>query len=113
MGEVTVSIDLVIGILLGVLVPTFIWAMKMFYMTRQLRDMHLDPDEHDFGSKDTHAMLAEHFETEMAYHQQYIESNRALRHIVRELSHFMRWMVKESTGNEPPPYVRTNGDPEY
>lgn len=109
MGEVTVSIDLVIGIVIGVLVPTFLWATKLYYMTKQLRDMHLDPDDHNFGSLTTHEMLEQHFETEMEYHRAYIESNTRLRHVVRELSHFMRWMVKESTGKEPPPYVRKNG----
>ncbi len=110
MGDITVSIDLVVGIGLGILVPIIIWASRLFYMTKHLRDMHLDPDKYDFGSVTTHALLAEHFEAESDYHRAYIESNKALRHVVRELSHFMRWMVKESTGKEPPPYVRRNGD---
>lgn len=110
MGEVTVSVDLIIGLALGVFVPLFLWASKMYYMTKQLRDMHLDPDQHDFGSLTTHEMLVEHFKTEMEYHQAYVESNTRLRYVVRELSHFMKWMVKENTGKEPPPYVRNNGD---
>ncbi len=110
MGEVTVSIDLVIGVLLGVLVPSFIWAMRMFYMTKQLRDMHLDPEQYGFGSVETHEMLANHFKTEDEYHREYMDSNKILRNVIRELSHFMRWMVKESTGKEPPPYVRKNGE---
>jgi hypothetical protein len=110
MGEVTMSVDLIIGLALGVLVPLFLWASKMYYMTKQLRDMHLSPDEHDFGSNTTHDMLEAHFKTEAEYHQAYIDSNKALRYVVRELSHFMRWMVKQQTGVEPPPYVRKNGE---
>jgi MFS superfamily sulfate permease-like transporter len=110
MGNITVSMDLVVGILLGIVVPTFLWALKMFSMVKQTRDMHLEPDEYGFGNDTTNKLLTEHFETEGQYHRQYIESNNALRHVVRELSHFMRWMVKESTGKEPPPYVRKNGD---
>ena len=106
MEEMTVSTDLLLGLLLGVLLPAFVWGVRMFYMTKQLRNMHLDPDKHGFGTNGLYEALEEHFKVEDEFHREYIGSTNALRYAIKELSHFMRWMVKENTGKTPPPYVR-------
>jgi hypothetical protein len=106
MEEVTISVDLLVGLLIGIGLPILLWGFRMFAMTKQMRDMHLEPDEHDFGTVITNELLRKNLEVQAAHQREYINSNKALRYAFKELSHFMRWMVKENTGKEPPPYVR-------
>ena len=106
MSEITISMDLLLGILLGILLPTLAWGIKMLSLSLQLRNMHLEPDEHGFGSSNLETALTEHLRNDVSFHQDYINSNKALRYAINEMAHFMRWMAKERTGKEPPPYVR-------
>jgi len=105
MEEVTLSVDFLIGAILGFGIPTLLWAVKMYSMTKQLRDMHLEPDAFNFGNIATHKMMADHFREEEDYHREFIESTKRTRYVIRELSHFMKWMVKTHTGQDPPPYI--------
>lgn len=106
MEQITISVELLLGLLIGAALPTLFWAWRMFSMTRQTRDMHLEPDEYGFGSGKIEALLTQNLETQAENQREYVKSNTALRYAFKELSHFMRWMVKENTGKEPPPYVR-------
>lgn len=110
MEEITVSADMLIGLLIGIFVPTFIWALKMFSMTKQLRDMHLDPDTHGFGSGEIKDLLIENLEAQGHTDRECSESNKALRYAIKELTHFMKWAVEESSGRKPPPYVGGTDD---
>lgn len=106
MSEVTISMDLLLGVVLGIFLPTLVWGIKMLSLSLQLRDMHLEPEEHGFGTSELHTALKEHLEADSAFHREYINSNKALRYAIKEMAHFMRWQAKERTGKEPPPYVR-------
>lgn len=110
MEEITLSTDMLIGLLIGVFVPTFLWALKMYSMTKHLRDMHLDPDAHGFGSDRLQTLLEENLEMLNAADRDCAESNKGLRYAIKELTHFMKWAVKESSGRNPPPYVGSAED---
>lgn len=110
MEEITISTDLLLGLMLGGLVPSLLWAWKMFAMTKQTRDMVLEPDEHGFGSAECKTLLEQSLDAHEARDREYISSNKALRYAIKELTHFMQWMVKESTGKDAPPYVRGDDD---
>lgn len=106
MEDVKISTDLLIGLLLGIAVPYLIYCLRMFSMTKQMRNGLLEQAEHGFGSEHTRALLQENLEALAEYHRESTKSTTALRYAFKELSHFMKWMVKERTGKEPPPYVR-------
>ena len=108
MEQVTLSLDMLVGLVIGVFVPALFWAWRMFAMTKQLHKMHMEPDDHGFGSDKIQKTLEDHLVEENEFHREIVDSNQALRYALKELSHFMRWMVKERTGKEPPPYVRND-----
>ncbi len=72
--------------------------------------MHLEPDKYGFGTAGMQEALERHTLADSKFQREILDSNKALRYAFKELSHFMRWMVKQQTGKEPPPYVRNNGD---
>lgn len=85
MDAITISTDMMIGLVLGVALPCLFWALRVYSMVKHTREMHIQTSEQQ---DDYHASI------------------KSLRYAFKELSHFMRWMVKEQTGKEPPPYVR-------
>lgn len=106
MEDMTISTEFVLGVFLGVFIPTFLWAIKMFAMTKKLLNMHLEADEFGFGTVKIKELLEANLDTQDQMARDRIESNKGLRYAIKELTHFMQWMVKESTGKEAPPYVR-------
>lgn len=107
----TLTDDMVIALIIGVGAPLLLWSLRMYWMTHRILNLHLPPevDEGGFGTKE----IAEKLEAQTAMIDrslsQSLASNNALKHSIRELSHYVRWDTKERTGNTPPPYVR-NGD---
>ena len=110
MEDITVSTDLLLGLMLGGLIPSLLWAWKMFAMTKQLRDMHLEQAEHGFGSDELKDLLTENLVDRAEKEREFINSNKSLRYAIKELTHFMQWMVKESAGKAAPPFVRGDDD---
>ena len=55
----------------------------------KLLDMHEHPELTGFGTVGMEAVI--------------LDNTRAL----RELSHYVRWSTKQSTGTDPPPYLET------
>jgi hypothetical protein len=110
MDQIIISGQFAIGLLLGVAIPALLWAMRLFYLVKQTRDMHLEPDKYGFGSAGLSLQVATAMATQKEQHREYIDGMKALRYAFKELSHFMRWMVQQQTGKEPPPYIRKNGD---
>jgi len=106
MDGITISTDMLIGLFMGVAVPLLIFGLRMYTLVKQTRDMHLAPDEHGFGSGEIKALMEEHFSEEETFHREYVNSIKALRYAMKELTHFTKWSVTERTGKEPPPYVR-------
>jgi len=110
MDVITLSSDLGLGILLGIGIPSLLWAMRLFYLVKQTRDMHLAPDKYGFGSSNLKELLVANLETQEENQREYLQQASALRYAFKELSHYTRWSIKTRTGKEPPPYVRNDGD---
>lgn len=104
------SSDMIIGIILGVGIPMLLWATRIFYLVKQTRDMHLSPDKYGFGTINVEKLLSANLETQAENQREYLHQASALRYAFKELSHYMRWSIKQGTGKEPPPYVRKNDD---
>lgn len=102
------STDMVTGMVLGVGIPILLWAMRLFYLVKQTRDMHLDPDKYGFGSARLESLLSENLGKLDDHERDYLSATKALRYAIKELSHYTKWSVTERTGKEPPPYVRVD-----
>lgn len=105
MEQVTLSIEFLFGILLGIFVPLLLWAWKMFSMTKRIEKMHEEPDEHGFGTVYTNQLLAEHMEKETESHRESISATKSLAYAIKELAHYIQWMGAQTTGKTPPPPV--------
>ena len=98
--------EMLMGIGFGAGVPILIWATRLHLMTKRILNMHLSPDDYGFGTGSTNKLISTLIEKQDVIHRENMGSTTALRHAVRELSHYVRWDTKERTGKQPPPYVR-------
>jgi len=98
----------IIALIIGVVIPTLLFWWRLHGMTKHTRDMHLDPDEHGFGTNQTNQLLSQHMDDEMEMHREEMSAVKSLNYTIRELSHYIQWMAKQQTGKTPPPYVRGN-----
>ena len=105
MGDVTLSSDLLIGIILGFFVPLLWWHIRIYLMTKQTRDMHLDPDLYGFGSGKVIKLLQDGLESAEDRQERQIKVNNGLTRSFRELVYYVRWSAEESTGKKPPPFI--------
>lgn len=90
--DITVSLELAIGVLLGFIIPILLYFWRM----------HRLAIEHK-------VTLEEHIQREEGFLDQTVTETSKVKYAVRELSHYMKWIAEEQTGKRPPPYVR-NGD---
>ena len=109
MESLTISAELALGILLGIIIPLVLWGIKMYSMTKQNLDMHLDPEEYGFGTTKTNQLLAEHNEQETMTHIEAIQTTRSLNMAINELTHYIKWLGEHSIGKNPPPPLRGAG----
>jgi len=106
---IEISTDVLIGVVIGIVIPILLWGMKMYWMTKRNLNMHLDPEEYGFGSNSTNVLLEDLMEKQAVIHRENMASDKSSRYAIRELSHYVRWDTRQRMGKEPPPYVR-NGD---
>jgi hypothetical protein len=104
-GEVTISIGLALTVMLGMVLPIVLYFWKVHNM---VSDNHKKLNE-GLGHKATHTLLNKHMEEEENYHIENLQETKEIKHAIRELSHYSRWLAKHQSGETPPPYVR-NGD---
>ena len=97
------------GVMTILIIPALIWAWNIHSLAKATHDMHLEPDKYGFGNAHITNLLVSHMEEEESIQREAVSATKELRHAVRELSHYTRWAAKQSSGKEPPPYVR-NGD---
>lgn len=106
---IELSVEFIVGICLGIVIPIILWAVRLHWITKRVLDMHMDPDEHGFGTEGTNSLIADLIDKQSVMHAEHMGSTKSLRYTIRELSHYVRWSAKHQTGKEPPPYVR-NGN---
>jgi hypothetical protein len=90
--EITVSLEVAIGVVLGVIVPVLLYFWRM----------------HSLASNHK-TSLSDHIEKEEKFLEESLEETKKVKYAIRELSHFSKWLAEMQTGKKPPPYVR-NGD---
>lgn len=95
--------DIGLVIVLALLLPLVLWAKgcnqklkDVHDMVVELLQMHKEPDQYEFGTGATNLMLKQMME----------ENARAM----RELIHYMKWYVEETTGKKPEPYMDAKKD---
>jgi hypothetical protein len=110
MGEITLSIDAIIGLLIGIVIPTILFFWRMHYISKKVHDMHVSPDDHGFGTQRTNALLIQHMDDEAEMHRESIHVTKRLDYTIKELSHYIQWGYKQVHGREAPPYVRGHED---
>ena len=104
-GEVTISLGLALTIVLGIIVPVILYFWRMHNMVSHNHKKLAEGQGHRL----TQTILKNHMEEEEMYHRENLQETREIKHAIRELSHYSRWLAKHQTGEHPPPYVR-NGD---
>ncbi len=80
------------GILLAIAIPLISWGVWLSWTVQRasvkvviLENMHNNADQYGFGTGKTNTLIA--------------TNTRAM----NDLTHYIRWSIKESTGKEPPP----------
>ncbi len=109
-GEVMVSLDLVIGLIAGVLIPLVLFFWRIHHITTRTHEMHVNPDDFGFGTGETNQLLAKHMKDEEEMHRVAISTSKRLDYTIKELTHYIRWGYREQHGKEAPPYVRGHDD---
>jgi len=78
----------------AIALPILGWGIRITWLvgsthkkTEKLVEMHLEPDRYGFGTIKSNKQLE--------------DNTRA----VKQLTHYMKWLVTEQTGKTPPPYV--------
>lgn len=109
MGEI--SLDGLIGMVIGILVPILLWCWrvsanqkKVIVAIDDLTDMHLDENS-VFSTKETNRMLADYMQHEKTTQINTVNSLNALNRAITELTYYIRWSTKQTTGQTPPPFV--------
>lgn len=108
---IQISFGALVGLVLGVIIPTLLYWWRLHYLTTQLHDMHKSPDEHGFGTASTNKMLEEHMDHEEEMQRKTLDALKYLTHTIRELSHYVRWLAEQQVGKKPPPFVRNGKEP--
>lgn len=92
--ETPMTQEVMLWVLGALLAPTLAWAIHTTWMIGRIREensellkMHKKPDEYGFGTAQQNIIIT--------------DNTRAM----RELAHYIRWMTKHQTGEEPPPFV--------
>lgn len=109
MNLTSVSMDTVIGLIIGVIIPIMFWGLRLFWMAKHSHKIHANPDDHGFGTGGTNELLRTLIDNQNEIHIDHMSANKSLRYTIRELSHYVRWDATQRTGKTPPPYVR-NGE---
>ena len=111
MGEAATDITLhmslgtLIWVVLGLTIPIVLWCISVQRMLREILEMHRDPT----NSKATlaqHELVKELYESTSELHSnntRVIEENTRA---ITELSHFVQWFIRHSTGADAPPPMR-------
>ncbi len=107
--HLVVDLEILVGTVMAIIVPTLLFWWRLHGMAKRNLDMHLDPDNHGFGTTTTNGLLSQHMADEQDMHAESLAATKYLTHTIRELSHYVRWMAKEQMGKSPPPFVR-NGN---
>lgn len=109
MGDVTLSSEFLVGIILGVFVPLLWWHIKIYLLTKQTRDMHLEPDKYGFGGTEITQLLTTGLESAEERQERQVLVNKGLTRSFRELVYYVRWSAEKQCGEKPPPYIDENG----
>ena len=105
-GEVMVSLDLVIGIIAGVLIPLVLFFWRIHHITTRTHDMHVEPDKYGFGTGETNKLIVAHMLKEEDMHRGSIAATKRLDYTIKELTHYIRWGYRTQNGHEAPPFIR-------
>ncbi len=93
-GRMTLTVALwVLGV---ILLPAIGWAITMFVMTRRLLVMHDDPDKYGFGTVE---LRKKRLDDSIRIETLIREHTAA----TRELNSYIRYWIKKTTGEAPPP----------
>ena len=89
-----------VEIALAVAIPLVTWGVWLSWTVQRasikivlLEEMHNNADDYGFGTGKTNGLIQ--------------TNTRAM----LELSHYIRWAIKENSGKEPPPPLTTEGIP--
>lgn len=77
----------------------------MHFMTNRILQMHLNANDHGFGTGNTNKLISNLISKQDDIHRENLGSTIALRYSIRELTHYVRWDTKQRSGKEPPPFM--------
>ena len=107
----TISLEVIVGIILGILVPALFWAWRLsagqkktLTCIEELTVMHLDEDSM-FSTKKTNELLENHMREGQDMHRATVEALNALNRTIAELTHYIRWSTSQQFGKDAPPFV--------
>ena len=94
----------------GIAIPIVIWGWSLLKTSREILEMHKNPDKHGFGSELIVELLESHIKETQDARRDQLEVNRDLKHAMKEMAHYSKWLATlQANGKAPPPYIR-NGD---
>jgi len=112
-GNVMVSLDLVVGVIVGVLIPLVLFFWRIHHITTRTHEMHTNPDDYGFGSGKTNELIVEHMGKEEEMHRTAITATKRLDYTIKELTHYIRWGYKmQNHGKDAPPFIRDQDAPD-
>ena len=107
--EITLSVELLVGILIGVGGPLLIWGYHLLSVVRETLKMHKEPEKFGFGTIKTNVLLQQSLQASTEFRRDYVSALKRLDFTIAELSHYTQWQIKRDTGEEAPPFVRAKG----
>ena len=110
LGTVMVSLDLVVGLIAGVLIPLVLFFWRIHHITTRTHEMHVNPDKHGFGSGKTNELILKHMNKEEEMHRSQLTATKRLDYTIKELTHYIRWGYRTQNGVEAPPFIRDGHD---
>jgi len=113
---VNFSLEGVVGLILGILIPALFWAWRMSAGQKKtqscledLIEMHLDEDS-VFSTKKTNELLETHMRQEQDMHRATVDALNSLNRTIAELTHYIRWLTKREMGDDAPPFVGSSSN---
>lgn len=82
-----------------------LWGMRVHWMIKRTLAMHQEPDRFGFGTTETNRLLRDYMAQENEMHRANTQALRDLNRVISELTYYIRWSTKQTTGNTPPPFV--------
>jgi len=106
----TISVPMIAGSIVAAVIPVVLWCISIQRMVKELLAMHKHPEE-SAATQASHKLVQELHTANAQLHVQASSVVEANTRAISQLSHFIQWFAKESTGRDAPPYIRLGGAP--